>query len=441
MTRGLTYIQSTDFGPSERAHSTIWSCASEYFKKYEKLPELDTLYGLLGTLFANSEGFSDASVQNYIYQFTYNLFSLTLNTSYGIDILQSFIYVRRFRSRIFSWAEKGGVNPRDFKVELDGLRLEMSKASPVTPFSRDISPVAGHMMTGVSFVDLMTGGGPCCGELIGFLAPSGGGKTTIANQIGVEMANLGRKFVIFQFEQSLTSGKYFQGVYSCATGINRNRIKNNFLDDLSCFSAKEKEKIEESKKSLEGNLFFFDMSGIGSSASTGQGGVMELDSVINSLANKGIKIDGFAIDWFLPMADRAYAMAGSKREERKFYQSMMDQLKKLAERHKVFCWVNHQIAPAAAGKRSGLKQTDSAEFKSFSWMCDICFTLTNLDIDGCGLFCVDKNRNGVKSSKFVKLDGPYAKFIGIEDKLEWSPGMNKYTKSEAAVPSEDRVEY
>lgn len=410
----------------------IWRCVSWYFTNYRKLPSTQELYGLLGSAFDSYADCQESSTRNLIYRYAYDLFFVPLNTSYAMDILQSFIYLRRFRSEVFRWAEKGGQDPQGFKKKLDGMHLEIPKISPIFPCAPEYKPSESIALvpTGVSFVDSMLSGGPRKGDLIGFLALPGGGKTIIINQIGVEMAKAGKTFVIFHYEENLGNPDFFNRIYACASNISKTRIDRGTID------AGEKERFEEAKKVIGTRLIFFDMSGRDTTSSRGMGGLMEIDGILYDLENKGIKADGFGIDWFLPMANRAYSSSGSKKDPRLFFQDTMDQAKHVAQNRGAFCWMNHQLAPAVEGKKQKISASDAAEFKSFPWYTDICFAVNKQDDEGKCIVNLDKNRNGRRAVAFLQLDGAHQRLCAIEDQLEWSPGLNKYVSNVSAIPTE-----
>ena len=309
----------------------------------------------------------------------------------------------------------------------------------VSQYSLEKTDLSRGYPTGISFIDQMTEGGFAPGEAIGFIAPSGGGKTTIVNQLGVEMAKLGRRFAIFQYEQSL-DGRYFSSLYACATGIDRIKFSGSGHDIMSRLTDGEKKLVKAAEDTLAGRLFYFDMSGSGlTGSSRGGGGPMEIDSILSDLERKGIYLDGFAIDWYLPMASRMYSGTSQKRDERRFYQDIVDQLKRIAGRHKVFAWVNNQLAPAKAGQRHRVSWDDSAEFKSFAWLLDVCFSMTSLDDYGHGILYAGKNRNAPKVTKAIALNGKIGRFCPVEDHLEWSTSLRKYVKSEGEVPVSEEI--
>lgn len=431
--KGQSYLKETDFDPSsEKAPLIIWRCVSWFFSTYRKLPEPQELYGLLGSAFNSYQDCQEVSTRNLIYRYAYELFLVPINTAYAVDILQSFMYARRFRSIIFRWAEKGGQDPQGFKRVLNEMNLEISKIVPIFPCAPGYkaSDSVATVSTGVAFVDSMLNGGPRPGDLIGFLAPPGGGKTVIVNQIGVEMAKAGKTFVVFHYEENLENPDFFNRIYACASNVSKSRIDHGKLNE------DERDRLEESKKMIGNRLVFIDMSGRGESSSRGMGGLLEIDGILSDLENQGLKADGFGIDWFLPMANRVYASTGADKEQRLFYQDIMDHAKRVAQNRKAFCWMNHQLAPAIANKRHKVGALDASEFKSFAWYPDTCFASTMPDENGNCVLNLGKNRNGRIATAYLRLDGAHQRFIAIEEKLEWSSGLGKYVTNTSAVPSE-----
>ncbi len=390
---------------------------------------------------------SDPQVKQAIYNKAYQCFSTKdILSEHALGLLQDFLQERQVRTPLIEAVESKNTN--NMTRLLDDLNTrhrntQITLAEPLQPFKKgsEFFGVPKRVPMGIIFLDTMLGGGTRRGESYGFLAPSGGGKTTLLNQIGTEVARRGHPFVIFHYEQQLHGkandprNEFWVGPYAYALGLTKERIEK--VNSLSDFSADERAVYETVSKELGDYLYFFDFSG--SMNSAGGGGTEEIDAYLTDFKSRGIQISGFGVDWFWLLMQRSMSLKANEREnaERRYAQSLVKKLKELADKHGCWVWINHQLAAAKGTNcRQSVKWTDAAEFKSFAWTLDCCFGLSGLDENGVALLEMSKGRNLQVSSTSVRLDGASARFHPQDEAHVWDRRVKKYVpKGKKNMPS------
>jgi len=258
-------------------------------------------------------------------------------------------------------------------------------------------------------------GGPRPKEVYGLIAISGGGKTTLSNQVAIESARLHRRAAVFTYEEPL-SNEYFVPVYSCASGLSRD-VFEAIPNGSGMDSLEEKNRIQVAKSmdEIKDWIEFYDMSG--NVNGRGNKGVAEIEAIIERCRAAGKKIDTVIIDWFWVLVVRYFNRSANAKfdQERHFAQQICDDIKAMAARQDVWVLVNQQLAPDKGSSNKKKSFTDSAELKSFAWYFNGCFVLEPLKEDVTTLH-LSKGRSVKVSSMPLKLDGDRARFIsGIGD--------------------------
>ena len=441
-----------DFDDDELGHRLIWQASRDYHDRHKEMIQCQQLYVELERRMTGMPECTDVQVQQSIYDLAHKCFSAYgLVPEHALDILQDFLKQRRVRTHLLEAAER---ERRDVDQVVDELvdrrrQATITVADPIQPFKkgRALLGVPPRQPTGVMFVDDLLGGGTRPGEAYGFLAPTGGGKTTLINQIGTEVARRKHVFVIFHYEQRLSGGTedepqndFWMGPYAYALDMLKERVEK--LKSPKDFTPEEMAKYEKVTEDIGEYLYFYDFSGAKDTA--GEGGVPEIDSYLMDLKAKGIKVSGFAIDWFWLMMMRSMNLKESQREnaERRYAQAMLDQIKKVGERHGCWAWINHQLQAAKGSQtRHGVKWNEAAELKSFAWTLDCCFGLNGFDGKGHARLEISKGRNQKLNGTFVQLLGEKATFIGKGEDMTWDARRKEHVSKgkENVVPVEGRT--
>jgi len=447
--QGKQRLRDEDFDDDyERSHRIIWQVTRAYHERHKEMIQCGQLYAELEKRMLGMPEFEDVQVQQAVYNLAHACFKTKgLMPEHAIEILQDFLKQRRVRTHLMEAAERERRDMDKVVDELVDRRREatITIAEPIQPFKKGNAffGVPERKPIGVMFVDALLGGGPRAGEAYGFLAPTGGGKTTLVNQMGTEAARRKNVFVIFHYEQRLQGTKddphneFWMGPYAYALGMTKERVEQ--IRDPRDFTPEEMAKYEKVTEEIGDYLYFYDFSGARDTA--GEGGVAEVDSYLLDLKSRGIKVAGFAIDWFWLMMMRSMHLHESQRDnaERRYAQQLLDQIKKVGERHGCWCWINHQLQAAkGAQSRQPVKWNEAAELKSFAWTLDCCFGLNGFDHKGRARLEISKGRNQKLMGATVQLDGARATFKGLEGDWGWDGRKKEYTLKgqENAVPVE-----
>jgi hypothetical protein len=404
------------YSPAEIPFILAWLCTKSYYDQFKAMPELPLLITDLDARTNNSVTLTKAQIED-TYRLLHNCFSNypteSLNPEYGISLLEDFLYQRMIVPQL----AQDLTAQRLIELAKAAEPIKQAPTSLVTPFNSSalMLGVKPRETTGTMFFDHFLGGGTRPGELYGYVAPSGGGKTTMCCQIGINVAKIEKYFVVFSYEQS-TSNEYMIPVYACASGLTRNTIEK--AGDMDSLKPADAAKLKKAIADIGDRLIFIDCSG---TTKVGDGGADEIESLIVQLAKEGKKVSGFAVDWFLPMANRCRFRAKYKniKEDRLYYQALCYELKGVAMRTNTWGLVTHQLTPAAAGKKGAKTQGDSAEFKSFAWYFDCTFhaSTVNPEKKTCEVM-MTKGRSmesGVK--QVLQLDGAIATFKATSEDL------------------------
>jgi hypothetical protein len=296
----------------------------------------------------------------------------------------------------------------------------ISESIATRPFDQLILGATPRIATGIDVLDLMMGGGVRPRELYGFLAPSGGGKTTFSNQLAVSCARQKRHMAYFTYEDP-PNAEFLVGVYACAAGVERAIVEKAQRPQDLPESARVR--LAKAREELGPYLHYYDMS-MQTNRRVGAMGPSEIEAVMRDLQTKGSPPFGFVVDYFWIMATRYFDQwepakgKGSKKlEERTFAQRLMDELKVIAGRYSCWGWINQQLAPSESSKSRDMKWQDAAEFKSFAWNLSGCFALTMLDEHGVGVLNYSKARNTKTGKQPIRLRGELARFEALSDDI------------------------
>jgi len=426
----LPKLRDSDFDAQlERPHKLLWTIIERYHKTYGSLLPAEHIIPEVEKCIFNSVEFASRSVQDAIYHLAKYMVSYpvsSLNLSSTARILERFMFQRRVYSGFVMLAEAGLVSPENVKIlGQESQETLVVQSTTSNPFECDMLGLRPKIRTGVSFVDELLNGGARAGEAYGFLAPTGGGKTTLANQIGISFARQKKHFVVFSYEQP-TDNEYMVPVYACATGINRDRI--SAITTMQDLSEAEQRKFAEARKDLAAYLHYKDMSGTHSLA--GSGGLEEIEAALVQFRDAKTPVSAFVIDWFWPMMQRRYTQEPTSRNqpnERIYAIKLVDELRQVCGRHNCWCWVNHQSAPATVSKSRKATWTDAAEVKGWSWYLTGCFALNDINEETCqATINFSKARNTKKAHRVIKLLGDIATFVDVSTAVSYNRRTSTY---------------
>lgn len=439
-------LQLTDFDEvNERGHQIIWEASSTFFKEHNRPIPLEYLNASIELKVKSHPAFYDPNLQQAVYNLAYELFLIPekdLVPGYALNIMQSFLFQRRVLGPMVDLVEKNDLDQQQFdvitKARSDSIIGQGLVVSPFDPSNNMLGATPRHP-TGLVFVDKMLNGGPRPKEAYGFIAPSGGGKTTIGNQLAASYAGRAHRVLVCSYEEEV-SNDYCIPLFACAARIKRDRLEH--IKTIDDFTDEEKKRFRRAQDELSPYLRYVDLSGSKNSKS-GRGGPPEIQAHISELASAGFAPEMVIIDWFLPMYMRYSATVpvaqGKKREERHFAGTVIDEIKRVAETSNCIIWLNHQIAAAEGMKKRIVNWNDAAEFKQFAWYLNGCFGLSALNPDGVGKLCLSKSRGTGTSHTVVRLEGEYATFVSAEGDMTYDSRSNDWVPKgkQNAVPRDD----
>lgn len=428
--------------PAESQYKLMWACAQHFWKENNKLIPVEHLYSMLQDRMRGSPRFSLVETQQAVLMSAYNIFCVP-DTSLLPDVafkqLEAFIHVRGLAPKMSEAVERGSDGIREFisSIKRDSVPQVISGAEAVTPFMSSLRlGVAKRVSTGVTFVDMLLNGGPRLGEVYGFLGESGGGKTTMSNQIAISCARTKQRVAVFTYEEPV-SNEYLIPVYSCASGVSRAKLES--LPEGYDHSQLDPDTSERLKKAMDvigPYLSFYDMSGIYDKR--GYGGVEELASILAQARDSGNPYSVVVIDWFWVMMMRVYNRDRKSKieDERKYAQDICDQIKNLAREFNVWILVMQQLSPSEAGKKKKKSWREAAEMKSFAWYFHGCMVLEPLDENKITKLHLSKGRNMAASTALIRLDGDHASFISLSKEMVFDQRQGKFidTSKVNAVP-------
>jgi len=422
----------------ERKEQLLWAISSHYYVQYHApIPE-QVLVSEIQKRTAGSTLFDNATVAE-IYERVYKYFNIWRDmppcAQYIIDVLNAYLYFKHVYDELELHFKTGTSNPEMINSILERSKLvEVAAPLVVEPFAIDQSDnleLTPRFPTGVFFLDLMLDGGVRPGEAYGFIAPSGGGKTTFSNQLAIEYASRGNHVFVFTYEQPVNND-YLYPVRVCASRIPRDRMKS--VKTVNDFTEAEKLKFYKAKELINRYLHFVDFSGCGDNPGAGAGGITEVERVIERYVRSGTKPGAVIVDWFWPMVLRASPDL-EEGARRAFAKNQILQFKQMMGKLKCWGWINQQLTSADAGRKKTPEWNAAAELKSFAEYLDFCFTLGML-VEGRGVIKSSKARGAAVSSQPVILDGQLARFESSD--MVQDPTTKRWVKKEDlnAIPTD-----
>lgn len=296
--------------------------------------------------------------------------------------------------------------------------------------------VAQRTPLGVDFLDYILDGGVCKGEAIGILAPSGGGKTTLALQIA-DAQVIARKHVLYISTEQKLRGDVSIRSYCLAAKAPRDAFKNG-LDNVPPEIV---ETLEMQKKYWLQYFHFMDVSDLK---------IQTLEQIykpLEDLIAQGKPPSLIIIDWWGRLRDNLtlnHVDVANKSESRARIASRdwLHNIKQKAEKYDAATVVFHQLAGAEAKKSA--KSTPSVyaaqEDSNFSNMFDFAFALSNRNAMDNARLSAGKARGAAKMEATVHLDGRYCRFKRAEDVDSTIESMNEGIDEEVANTTSDYVD-
>lgn len=272
----------------------------------------------------------------------------------------------------------------------------------------ELTSVSEIEQTGVDFWDAAVYGLPkvCAG---GFLAVTGGGKTTFAAQLTMESVMRDRNTMFFAYEQQL-DGDLVERVYRLLLNIPREKLQSgDYTPEIV-------QRLQQVRYLVEARLRIFQMAG--DKEGQGAGGPPEIEAIItNYITQYGWKPDLIVLDWLEPILRRWVGVASTGvKDYQKQLKYVLDAVKQIRDKFKIKVIILHQLAAAQAEKMTPAQMPDhymAAEIKSFADLLNVSCALGKVDPS---TMCMHANwtkcRWSRTTNRIVKLNAEYDR---IED--------------------------
>jgi hypothetical protein len=403
----------------------------------------------------------------------------SLQEAYGLDLLKQFLAERAVADAMkLEISATGFDTPTNMvqfceRMRAMNSRIETLGTSSIrASFLPDdyIPTVAVTFSTGVPFFNRMMGG-QANGEVYGFMAPYGAGKTVVGMQVCVEtarvfsqLANRGgelRHAYYFHYEGSTAEMRQRSQTFAAEiekdtlgseaayrqmsrTGrlkpyeIERYRSRGD--TDLTNAPG-EYERLHAAAAILNRNFHLIDYSG-GDHPDSGNRGVAEIEDFLSSEVRAG-RIPGMVvIDYCLKAVERELEgknldLASNLRLMVRGYPDRCR--RQIAARFDLPVWILHQVKGAAndAGPTMKIGMADAAESKSFAENLYFLFGMAKPDdVHHVALLHTAKDRrNGMTGqTQLVRLDGRFARFDPADAVFTVDPATNRIARRDELNP-------
>ncbi len=467
---------------SEGNYLAIWRVASDLYSRYPTLDYESVMHACATLLATGGAMMQPQHADDLLDRGPNGLVTAAFATSpeslsigYCRELLSIFLQERAVRWPLRQLAQQTGDDPGaqgNWSEQLAALaaadqRVRAATVLPVVSVPRLDEPTApAHVYhpAGISWIDNMLGGHRL-GDVNGFLALSGGGKSLFAGQLVAEAARESHRAaargetpglaVLCTYEESAAA--FTHRVMSCAARIDRATTE---AGDWSLFSSRpekpyelaaghrtgERERYAAAQEWVDQYARLIDMSGSPDHPGAGTGGVPEIAQLLARLrSNAGRPIRLVVIDWAEPLVDRHMAAHDiDSRERHRHLSALGNELRQqIAGPYDCTVWLTHQLrrdVPRAPNRP--LCHTDAASTKAFAQAMSNCVVLSPADADtGVRMATVAKHRHIPDSQVrpvLLRPDDIIAEFTDVTSEYvrdDFGGGFNRRQRRAASVSS------
>jgi hypothetical protein len=252
---------------------------------------------------------------------------------------------------------------------------------------------------GIDFLDEILDGGVTVGEMIGILAPSGGGKTSLALQIIKAQILVGNPVLHISTEQGIR-GDITRRICMMLTGEERNMFKGASFSSLP-LDVQNTLRIHQER--LAGLYKFWDFKKDKNDFKDAEA----LFSPIRMMKEAGLDPKLVVLDWWGNMKDSLEAnfqSTGSDNQNRRFGRDLLNTIRRWAEEYEVIPIIFHQLSGEAASKKTVPSTHSAQEDRNFNNPFDYCFAFSQRDSDEIATLNADKARGASRTKMQVRLD-------------------------------------
>lgn len=447
LSRVVTQLDPSVFNRAgEVIYQTLWAWGRYHYQTYgQPIPRTVLETGINARLQEGATGLSEQdqvdmwALVDHIYAKPESEFAV----EYAVQLAQSLLDERIVKTAAvdIQFAHTAG----DIIGRVDELHnaVASTRITSVEPDTHLFDPKHAALArekrdpTGVNFFDCLIGGGVKVGDVIGVLAPTGGGKTTLGVQLQCEYARSNRHVAYFSYETA-----YFDEIsrrsYAYAAGIKRDDIHH--LDNIDGLLPADRERLNAFLTQHGKYILPFDMLK-GERRGVGNGGVPELQSALDDCKRKGNHVGLVIIDQFLPMVTRYCQAQGLDlaSNQRVVMYSMVSALERMAQPNVMNCAVVllHQVGTHAQGAswRRRPEKADAAEYKGFDQFMQACVAFGKQDGNHRCWFKSVKARDAEEQAIVVEVHKDYR--INFDEDGGYKPGSKCFVKANADIAPVD----
>ena len=320
---------------------------------------------------------------------------------------------------------------KDIKRTLDGntfgTDIKDSHHTPLLNYGKYLQKNK-YWRTGIDFLDEELSGGFRSHEIIGFLAPTGGGKTVLTCQLAVNYAKQSPKHhvALFLYEQP-PEGDITERLLTLVTGKHIDNFRGKLEHELDPEIVK---LIEHNSKKFADRVHIFDYSDTTNKGCDGWDSIKrDLQSI--NLLNETVKEKEDAdeeeppvlviIDWLIPFFKRSMTEGTSTVGEdlRNFGVSTLDYMKTEKTKYNCTIMLNHQLVAAQSGASASRtpQVSDAAEWKGMPQFTERFWMVGSRNEQNICQFVNGKNRTGEIGSRLIRMDGAFARFRDAENEF------------------------
>jgi RecA/RadA recombinase len=264
---------------------------------------------------------------------------------------------------------------------------------------------------GIPWLDKLLAGGLAPGEVLLFLAPTGGGKTTLATQIAWTRAMQQSHAVYLTYDQAL-EGDIHNRFASMVTDVPRRDLEQGSVAGMPPDIQR---RFQAWREAYGNYLHLYDMSG----RAQGRGDISDIETIIRDETDQDRRPSLIIVDWVQCAVGKAMGLGGrSAAEMANHMDDYARQFASICRTHRVQGVLMHQLqAKYQRARGIELDHRMAAACSTLGDHCDHALVLRRLDEDGLGIMVSSKGPGlpADRPRQVVRLNGDLNRFEAPDD--------------------------